>query len=72
MRTRTPAQLLPLLGMQTLQIKITAHPNGCTHGYKARVVLPHMPKTGMYLLDRVFFFFFFFGQGMGFGLSVLN
>ena len=55
MRTRTPAQLLPLLGMQTLQTKITPHPNGCTHGYKAWVVLPHMPKTGMYLLDRVWF-----------------
>ena len=63
MRTRTPAQPLPLLGMQTFQIEITAHPNECTHGYKARVVLPSSYALNGDVPS---------GQGMVFGLSVLN
>lgn len=46
MRTRTLAQPLPMLGMQTLQIKIPTHPNECTHGYKARGYSLICPKQG--------------------------
>ena len=60
MRTRTPAQPLPLLGMQTKE-KSPPTLMSAAHGYKARGYSLICPKQGCAT-----------GQGMVFYLYVLN